>query len=295
MKIHGFHHITMNCKDARENVSFYRDFLGLSMVKQTVNFDDPFTYHLYYGDTKGSPGTLLTFFPFADVPKGTHGNNEIRGLAFAISPDSLDFWKERLKQKQISFTERTRFSQREIIFADPDGLELTLVATSSRLPRVSTHDTHALYGLYTIELHVPDASALIPLLNAFGYTQKDTEQNVTRFAASHDDSFLDIVVSQESHYHFGYGTVHHLAFHVSDAAHAEIRNELRAMGFGATPVIDRQYFRSIYFRTFEGLLFEIATTGPGMFVDEEELGSTLQVPSQHASIEHEIRKKLSTL
>ena len=295
MKIHGFHHITMNCRDARENVSFYRDFLGFRMVKQTVNFDDPFTYHLYYGDDNGSPGTLLTFFPFADIPEGKHGNNEIRTLTFAISSKSLVFWKERLEKERISFVEDTRFSQHALLFNDPDGLEIRLVAVSSQLPKAAALGIHALCGLYSVELHVPDASTLFPLLAALGYKETAVEGNVTRFVASRDHSFLDVVVSQEPQCRFGYGTVHHLAFHASDDSHAEVREELRAMGFGATPVIDRQYFRSIYFRTFEGLLFEVATTGPGMFVDEENLGATLQIPLQHTHIEKKIKERLSTL
>lgn len=293
----GFHHITMNCNDVHENVAFYTNMLGLSLVKQTVNFDDPLTYHVYYGDDNGSPGTLLTFFPFEGIPKGKHGNNEIRKLAFAITPESIEFWMNRLTENNIEFTQIERFSQKIITFCDMDGLELELIATSNPplLQKPTKLKENAIIGLYGITLHVHSSEKLVTLINYLGFRHTQSEHNYSRFVDSHTLQFVDVYISHEKSYSFGYGTVHHLAFHVDDAKQIQAQHDLLEKGYNITPVIDRQYFHSIYFRTFEGLLFEIATTSPGMFVDEDQLGSTLQIPPQHQKITEKIRKKLKPL
>ncbi|MFT4343551.1 MAG: VOC family protein [Candidatus Woesearchaeota archaeon] len=293
--ISGIHHITMLCESPEDNVVFYREVLGLKLVKQTVNFDDPFTYHLYYGDDKGSPGTLLTFFPYQGIGAGRHGNNEIRKLGFAISPESYTFWKERLEKKSIAIDTFTRFGNKTISFSDNAGLEIELVVTKSTLPSAPLLKEHAIKGLYSIQLYVPKKDAVESLLKEFSYTHEKSEENIHRYKAQNQDSYVDIVENNEAPHVPGAGTVHHLAFQVPDNEQKHVQKELHILGYNATEIVDREYFQSIYFRTHEMLLFEIATTGPGMFIDEKELGSELRVPKQHTDIAQEIKKRLHTL
>ncbi|MFT4312206.1 MAG: VOC family protein [Candidatus Woesearchaeota archaeon] len=292
MAIKGFHHITINCSDAHTIVDFYRDVLGFFLVKQTVNFDDPFTYHIYLADKNGTPGTLLTFFPFAGLPKAHHANNEIRLLGFASSKEGKDYWKKKLEKHAIQYEHKTLFGIETLVFCDPDGLELAIFFTDSTLP-ACTNDTYPLQGLYSIQLHVHTNQFLEPLLQAFSYKKTQENTGLTRY--EHDGSFVDVYVSKEHPHQGGFGSVHHLAFHVTNEQHKNMQEMVAKLGYQVTPVIDRQYFYSVYFRTFEGLLFEIATTKPGMYVDESVLGSKLCIPKQHKLLEKQIRERLPPL
>ncbi len=288
MNIYGFHHITLNCRDATENVAFYRDVLGLALIKQTVNFDDPFTYHLYYGDEKATPGTFLTFFPFVGIPKAKHGSEEIRVLKFSVA--SLDTAKKMLEQKGVSYATHTEFGLDCIRFTDPDGVELSFVQVESTLPKMSFFQ-----GLYAVEIHTHDTQTLFETLTLLGYTKQNETQLVTRFKAKDQESFVDVVQSNQEPYSFGYGSVHHLAFGVMDDEQRAVLQTLSQKGYMPSPIINREYFKSIYFRVGYSVLFEIATHGPGMFIDETKLGSTLQIPKQHEKIATHIRERLQPL
>ncbi|MFT4313258.1 MAG: VOC family protein [Candidatus Woesearchaeota archaeon] len=287
MKTKGFHHITMNCRDPKENLWFYRDVLGFSFVKQTVNFDDPFTYHLYYGDEKGSPGTLLTFFPFENTPKAQHGCHEIRQLAFGIF--DINYWEERLEKQNISYTKDSLFGDEFLQFSDPDGLEIRLLVSQQN------PSTQNIWGLLGVTITVSEEKTIQKILHEFGYEFSAKEQHIQRYVHAESNTFIDVEQTQTEPATFGYGQVHHLAFHMGDDDREQMRSDIQHMGYAITPVIDRQYFYSLYFRIEQGVLFECATTGPGMFVDEEELGSTLCIPKQHVHLTPLIRQKLETL
>ena len=276
-KIPGLHHVTAIASDPQRNLDFYVGVLGLRFVKRTVNFDDPGTYHFYFGDRRGTPGTILTFFPWPGVRRGIRGTGQIEATAFSISPNSVDYWLERLKQQHVG-AERipSRFGDEVIRFVDPDGLLLELIASNSLAsiepwPDSTVPPEHALRGFHS----------------------------VFRFA-SHDDTALSRIVDllclpDSGVGRVAAGSVHHIAFRARDEQdQLQWREQLVDLRYDVTPVIDRIYFHSIYFREPGGVLFEIATEPPGFTVDEtiEELGTDLRLPPWLESARSEIEKIL---
>jgi glyoxalase family protein len=288
----GIHHITAIARDARHNVQFYRDVLGLRLVKKTVNFDDPGTYHLYYGDEAGTPGTILTFFPWPNAGKGRAGVGAAVEVAFAIPTASVGFWLERLNAKAVDHDSPVeRFGETVIAFRDPDGMHLELVAMAaadaipgwggSTVPAV-----HAIRGFAGQTLWVSDTVATARVLtDALGYRRTTSEGAFTRFEASGGPLGLRLDLRDVAGFMraaMGAGTIHHVAFRASDdTAQADMARSLRGMGINVTEQMDRNYFRSVYFREPGGVIFEIATDAPGFAIDEpaNALGAALKLPA----------------
>jgi glyoxalase family protein len=288
----GIHHVTAIAGDPLKNFDFYTRDLGLRFVKKTVNFDDPSTYHFYYGDKTGSPGSILTFFPWAGVPAGRRGVGETHQTAFRVPLRSLGYWTQRFIEKGIAHEGlEKRFGEPVLPFTDPDGMALALigVAGAENEPGWSNGDIpseHAIRGFQGVTLLLDSADKTAAILtDVFGYREVAREGSVIRFAAAGDanDTVVDIYEAKG----FlrggqGRGSVHHIAFRAADdeqqAAMAE--KLIRTHGQHPTEQKDRNYFRSIYFREPGGVLFEIATDIPGFAVDEpvETLGRDLKLP-----------------
>ena len=288
----GLHHVTAIASDPQRNVDFYAGLLGLRLVKRTINFDDPRTYHFYYGDRRGTPGTILTFFPWPNARRGARGTGQIDATGFTMPPESFGYWLERLKQNHVS-AERApkRFGQDIIRFADPDGLMLELIASESaseveEWPESSVPAEHSLRGFHSVSatLEGYERSAKL-LVEVFGYELAQEEANRFRFSARNTTGpgrMIDLLcMPDRQHARGGAGTVHHVAFRTpDDASQRACREQLIELGFNVSPVMDRTYFHSIYFREPGGVLFEIATDPPGFTVDEtvEGLGNKLRLP-----------------
>lgn len=290
--IQGLHHITAFAGDPQRNVDFYHTVLGQRLVKTTVNFDDPGTYHLYYGDEVGTPGTIMTFFPWPHARRGVRGNGETAAVAYAIRPQSADYWRDRLAAHGAVVDDAgERFGQPVLTFLDPDGMRLELVTTDA--PATIRHwaggtvpAEHALRGFHGVTLWVESAVATAPLLTGvMGYKLVGKEGNRYRFAGASNDIglFIDLLERPgQPRGQMGAGSVHHIAFRTRDDA--EQREYLRSIGragYFVSDVKDRQYFHSIYFREPNGILFEVATDAPGFLVDEPvaTLGTALKLPS----------------
>lgn len=291
MNLTGIHHITVLASDAQRNADFYTDVLGLRMVKRTVNFDAPDVYHLYYADAKGTPGTLMTFFPFPHAARGQRGNGEINAVAWHVPTSSLDYWMARLSSKGISFDgTATRFGRPVVTFLDPDGMKIDLVFSDEPPPVQPWHrgpvpEEHQLRTFHGVSMSVNDTAPSLALLtNIMKFRAVGTESARQRYAVGEgpDTAYMDLIVdpalgrSRQSA-----GSVHHIAWRVpDDAAQISWRERLLAAGVNVTDIVDRQYFHSIYYREPGGVLFEIATDPPGMNVDEdwEMLGQKLQLP-----------------
>jgi glyoxalase family protein len=303
----GLHHVTAIAGDPQRNVDFYTRVLGLRLVKKTVNFDDPSTYHLYYGDSVGTPGSVLTFFPWSGLRRGRPGNGQVYATAFSVSAKSLRFWEARLLANNVHPNEAiTRFGEQVLAFTDPDGLILELVATNEADARPAwTHPEipveHAIRGFHGITIAVIDAARTQGLLTGtMGYRVAQTTDNRTRLTVADGGpgTYVDLLVDRSIPRGLpGGGTVHHVAFRTpNDATQLTAQEALANLGFHVSPVMDRNYFHSIYYREPEGVLFEIATDSPGFAVDEpvESLGTTLKLPeqyeSQRASIEAALPK-----
>jgi len=290
----GIHHVTMIAGDVQQNVDFYAGVLGMRLVKRTVNFDDPNTYHLYYGDESGSPGTLLTFFPWPGARRGGEGAGQFAAVSLAVPPASLGFWLERLVRHGVAHDAlATRFGERVLGFRDPDGLRVELVASAAAASVPGWADgpvpaEHAVRGVHAMTLWTaePEATALL-LEGPFAMRRVGVEERTTRFApaapaSSGIGTALDVRdVSGFWEGASGAGTVHHVAWRVpDDASELALRARVRDSGLGTTEVIDRKYFHSVYFREPGGALFEIATEIPGFTVDEPlaTLGESLVLP-----------------
>jgi glyoxalase family protein len=307
-RIPGIHHITAIASSAAENLAFYERVLGLRLVKQTVNFDDPHTYHLYYGDARGAPGTILTFFPWENLPRGMPGAGMVTAIAFAVPRPALDFWRQRLRDAGCEFREEERFADPVLGFADPHGLPLELIGLAS--PPATTYwregpvpYAHAICGLHsaTATLHrLPEAEAL--LVDLMGLAPGGQENNRYRYAAADPQApghLWDLVIDPQAPLgRQGGGTVHHIAFRApNDATQLTWQARLREARLGVTEVRDRRYFRSIYFQAPQRLLCEIATDRPGFTVDEAEdvLGEHLKLPEQYKAMRPEIERHLQPL
>ena len=322
----GIHHITAIARNPQRNVDFYSGLMGLRLVKLTVNFDDPTTYHLYYGNSLGRPGTILTFFPWSEAPTGYRGTGQVSTISFLIPSGSMTYWIDRLKSNDISFVGPSeRFGDEFISFHDPDGLMLELISSSSddsqeqllQLEQKTDNNTwkenpiskeYAIRGFHSATLseegYERTASLMADTLG-FELIAKDNKEDRFRFgiikknnsnqeedidttqtsssSSSSIGSFVDIVCQPEiSRGYVGIGTVHHIAWRASNDKHQlDLRKRIVEQAkLNPTPVLDRTYFRSIYFREPGGILFEIATDPPGFAIDEreEDLGKQLKLP-----------------
>jgi glyoxalase family protein len=293
MRLEGLHHITMITGDAQRNVDFYADRLGLRLVKKTVNFDQPDAYHLYFGDEHGAPGSILTWFEFAGAAPGRPGAGMIHTLRLGVaSAEALDFWAERLHGRAT-----TRTTDGALAFADPDGLRLELVVAAEGNP-----------PLRALHPEIPAEHAITGLEGARAYAYEQDDRLLTEILGfsrvSEGEYRLD---GEERHFHWAYdappesrgrpgaGTVHHNAWASQDDDQVEWRRRLIAAGAPVTDVIDRDYFRSIYFREPRAILFEIATRSPGFAVDEDpdRLGEELCLPRQWEHLRSELERTLA--
>lgn len=292
----GIHHVTAIASDPQRNLNFYAGVLGLRLVKRTVNFDDPTTYHFYFGDEVGHPGTLLTFFPWPNARRGRQGAGQVAVTSFAIVPGSVGFWLERLLKNHVEFEQpATRFDDERVIsFKDPDGLLLELVAH----PRVEQSNgdrggqiggtvppEHAIRGVYSVTLWQDGHQLTSDLLTGrLGFHLVREQGSIFRYSSDNGrpGSIVDLrIVPGLWRGVMGAGVVHHVAFRAdNDEVQLAVRAELEKDGMNVTPQLDRDYFRSVYFREPGGVLFEVATDGPGFTVDEPEasLGRALQLP-----------------
>ena len=290
--VQGIHHITAIASDPQRNLDFYHNLLGQRLVKKTVNFDDPSTYHFYFADKVGTPGTVLTFFPWRNMPRGVRGNGEVGATAYSIRPDSVDYWRKRLASQEISITDQpARFGNEVFSFADPDGMVIEFVSTDEK-STIEPWDKgpipgeHELRGFHGATLWVASAEATAQLLTqTMGYQFVGQEGNRFRYKGASNDVALYIDLLEQPNLvpgRMGSGSVHHIAFRtVDDSEQAEYKTSLFKAGLGVSPVMDRQYFHSIYFRAPSNVLFEIATEAPGFAYDEavEELGTHLELPN----------------
>ncbi len=290
--IQGLHHITAIASDPQANLDFYHNLLGQRLVKRTVNFDDPGTYHFYFGDEVGTPGTILTFFPWQHMGRGQKGNGEATAVAYNIPSPALGYWQERLQAHGITLSEaQTRFGQEVFTFSDPDGMTLELVVNDDPATIRPWHDgpvpaEHALRGFHSVTNWVEQAGKTADLLvDQLGYTLVGQEANRFRFQGASGDIglYVDLVErAGQPRGRLGAGSIHHIAFRtVDDVEQEEYLAQLRQNGYQVSPVMDRQYFHSIYFRAPSGVLFEVATDAPGFLYDEpiSELGTHLKLPS----------------
>jgi glyoxalase family protein len=305
----SIHHVTAIAGDPVQNLGFYARDLGLRFVKKTVNFDDPSTYHFYYGDETGSPGTILTFFPWTNAPAGRSGVGETRQTAFRVPLRSIDYWTERFSKKGISYEPlEKRFGEPVLPFTDPDGMALALVGiadaeSESGWSNKEIPSEHAIRGLQGVTLLLDSAQKTAAILtDVFGFREVAREGSVIRFAAAGDvkGSVVDIYEAPGVlRGHQGRGSVHHIAFRAADdVQQAQMTEKLiRTHGRHPTEQKDRKYFRSIYFREPGGVLFEIATDIPGFAVDEpvEALGQHLKLPEFLESRRREIEGLLPVL
>jgi glyoxalase family protein len=290
-QLSGIHHVTAIAGDPQQNVDFYAGTLGLRLVKRTVNFDDPGTYHLYFGDEVGHPGTILTFFPWPGAPRGHRGAGQATAVSFSVPPDALAFWEERLRARGVPFEAlESPFDESILEFSDPDGLALELVAdprTDLGAPwaAASVPVERAIRGFHSVALleHMHTGTERL-LTEVMGFEFAQTVGHRRRYSAGGGGSaaYVDIVsVPDASPGRVAVGTVHHVAWRVaSDDAQQAWRRRLLEAGVTVTPVRDRQYFRSIYYHEPGGVLFEIATDPPGFTIDEppEALGTALRLP-----------------
>lgn len=307
-RIQGLHHITAIAGDAQRNYNFYTSVLGLRLVKKTVNFDDPGTYHFYYGNETGTPGTILTFFPWTHVKPGHTGTGMANEIGYAVPAGSLKFWADRFKEHKVKQSEPLeRFGELLLPFQDPDGLKLNLITPAqedSRAPWTTNAVTaaEATRGFHSVVLTLKDIKPTAEILtDIFGYTLLKQEGNRYRFitTAVENAGIVDLVESPDERPGLvAGGTNHHVAFRVkNDEVLMEFREKIVAKGFHITPKIDRNYFFSLYFREPGGVLFELATDNPGFAVDEavSELGKGLKLPAQYEPQRETIEKVLPVL
>ena len=293
-RIEGLHHVTAMAGDARANNAFFTGTLGLRRVKKTVNFDAPDVYHLYYGDEVGTPGSVMTYFPFPNIGRRRKGTGEVATTAFAVPKGALPWWRDRLVAHGVKdVAEDERFGERRLTFAGPDGEELALVEVDDpRAPwtRGGVPAEAAIRGFRGAALRLRDGAATEELLRFMGYAGAGTQEGVTRLVreGGNGADVIDIETLPGAPLaELGAGSVHHIAFAVPDrAAQDAVRRALVDAGHHPSPPIDRDYFWAIYFRTPGGVLFEVATREPGFDRDEDiaHLGEALKLPRQHARL-----------
>ncbi len=322
MRSAGIHHITAIAGDPQTNLDFYAETLDLRFVKRTVNYDDPGSYHFYFGDNVGSPGTIITFFPWPGARRGTRGSGQVTTVSFAVPRNSIAFWTERLRANQVVAEEMAdRFGNKVLRFLDTDGLGLELVespkpvipseAEGSRGESVKVTSSGSLdsgrddgagehgicgFAAPTLEVrHLDRTEKLLTEILGFEFVGEENNRRRLRGAGSNASAEIDLVSSDAGFGHIAVGTVHHIAFRVAnEEEQLRVREQLVARGLNVTPVVDRQYFHSIYFREPNGILFEIATDGPGFLIDEsaDELGESLKLPPTYEPARAEIERVL---
>jgi glyoxalase family protein len=306
--IKGLHHVTAVARDPQRNVDFYRNVLGQRLVKRTVNFDSPDTYHFYFADETGTPGSVLTFFAWPNMRRGVRGNGETNVVAYNIPAGSLSFWEGHLKQNGVAVKPvETRFGQNVLAFTDPDGMGVELVEVEN-LPAVQHWEdgpipqSAAMRGFHSVTLWLDEIAPTVELLTGkMGYQPAGQEGNRHRFVG--DNTSLGYIVDLvhrpgKMQAGFGAGSIHHIAFRVpDDAEQVEYQSELSRSGYHVSEVRDRSYFHSIYFREPGGVLFEIATNTPGFMLDEpkETLGEALKLPEWFEPNRDEIASALQPL
>lgn len=303
----GIHHVTAICADVQRTVEFYVGVLGLRFIKQTVNFDVPDTYHIYFGDRVGSPGTAMTFFGWPHLPRRPAGTGQVDSVAFAVPEPSLDFWMARLRELRVEAARGDRMGAGLIGFTDPDGIRLELVGRASDAGWSEWRDgpvppEHQLRGFFAVSLAIAEAEPSVHFLTeTLGFRELAGEGARLRFetGAGGPAAIVDVVVDPDgAKGEEATGTVHHVAWRALDDEHELAwRRTVAEAGVQVTPVIERKYFRSIYFREPGGVLFEIATDGPGFTVDEpaESLGSALQLPAQHEARRESLKVNLPSI
>ena len=305
-QIKGLHHVTSMARSATENNKFWTKTLGLRRVKQTVNFDEPSVYHLYYGDADGTPGSVMTYFPFPHMARGRPGTGEVGATVFSVPEGSLGFWERKLTADNVHDLKRDEsFGQQRLSFVGPDGDGLALVEDKNDVRAPWTHGgiaaDNAIRGFHSASLRLRDAGATEELLKYMGYESAEAHDGILRLIRPDGNGadFIDIeTLTGVPHANLGAGSVHHIAFAVENRAkQLEVRRALMDTGFQVTPVIDRDYFWSIYFRTPGGVLFEIATNEPGFNRDEDtaHLGEALKLPMQHEHLRSKLEKTLESL
>ncbi len=300
----GIHHVTAIVGDPNENAEFYVDTLGLRMVKRTVNHDDTGTYHFYFGDGEGTPGTNITFFPWTDSGRpGEFGAGQTQTTAYLIPENSVEYWADRLDSKGVDYERTERFDETVLRFSDPHGIELELVAADAASDAVPWADSpvperHQLRGFYGVTLAVADYEPTDEVLtDVLGFEQAADADGRRRYRSGSGGpgSVVDLVETDSERGRMGVGTVHHVAFEVADVAeHEHWREAYTEAGLEPTEVIDRTYFQAIYTREPGGILFEMATLEPGFTVDEDldELGSSLALPERLESEREQIEAQL---
>jgi glyoxalase family protein len=328
----GIHHVTAIARNPQENFEFYTGTLGLRLVKLTVNYDDPTTYHLYYGDELGRPGIILTFFPWENIPKGSRGTGEVVTTSFLIPENAIEYWSNRFKDKGVEHSEpKRRFDNNEqiIIFYDKDGLKLELVASKeAENQKINAWKNgpipidYAIRGFYSVTLSLEGYEESASLLtNEMGFSKIAHEGNRFRFKIKDEfrertlnnlggyenqrlnsttsSSIVDIVcLPYTQPGTMGVGTVHHVAWRTpTDESQLEMRKKIIRTRLNATPIIDRLYFHSVYFREPSGILFEIATDPPGFLIDQklEDLGQKLVLPKWLEPRREYLEKTLPTI
>ena len=306
--IKGLHHVTAIARDPQRNVDFYRNVLGQRLVKRTVNFDAPETYHFYFADEVGNPGSVLTFFAWPNMRRGVRGNGETNAVAYSVPVGSRNFWQEHLQRNGIMPKPiEKRFGEAVLAFDDPDGMRVELVETSD-LPKISfwkqgpIPQEYALHGFHSVTLWLEEVRDTAELLTAqMGYRAGGQEENRHRFVSGANavGRIIDLVEGPDRvQAGLGAGSIHHIAFRApNDEQQLEYQSLIRNAGFNVTDVLDRSYFHSIYFREHGGVLFEIATDNPGFAIDEpvNALGETLKLPEWLEPNRTEIESSLPRL
>jgi glyoxalase family protein len=306
MNITGLHHVTAIAGNPQRNLDFYVELLGLRLVKRTVNFDDPGSYHFYFGDAIGTPGTILTFFPWPGSRRGIHGSGEVSATAFAIPTGSAGYWLERLKLYHVG-AERVpkRLGEDVLRFADPDGMLIELIESTPSDAAMPWGEglvpvEHSIRGLHSVSasLQRPEETAKL-LTEVFGYRWAQENGNRVRFVAPTEGGigkFIDLISAPDVRPgRVAAGSVHHIAFRVAnDEEQIAWREKLVDLGYQVSPIMDRAYFHSIYFREPGGVLFELATDPPGFTQDEavNELGANLRLPPWMEQARPEIENTL---
>jgi glyoxalase family protein len=309
----GIHHVTCIAGDPQQNIDFWVETLGLRLVKRSINQDDPGTYHFFYADSEGNPGTSMTFFPWEGANAGKVGSGQVSRTAFRVPDGSLDYWEERFDDYDVESDDRVeRFGETVLPFRDPDGLPVELVETA--IPEDDPTDPwtefvpeeYAIRGFHSVTLWVADPMPTEELLETMGLERTGTEQaqgdtpgdERTRFAAAGPvGKYVDVLPTIEGSRQ-GHGTVHHVAFQTpTDEEQDAMRTAVRKEGLNPTAQIDRHWFRSVYFREHAGILFELATNGPGYDSDEplDDLGGRLVLPGEFESRREQIESDLTPI
>lgn len=300
----GIHHITAFVRHPQENVDFYAGLLGLRLVKKTINFDAPEVYHLYFGNEAGSPGTAITFFPYAASRKGRIGGGQVGYTTFLIPVGTLGFWEDRLNKFEVAYNKVTRFKETYLQFADQDGLQLELVEREGGAPskwsfgNIPAEKAIKGFGgaiLYSVQ---PEKTMEV-LQNLLGLEKVGEEDGLVRFRSVGDlGNIIDVNAQPIPRGAGGAGTVHHIAWRAKDDAdHRSWREKVEAYGLHPTDIVDRQYFNALYFREYGEILFEIATDPPGFGRDEafEQLGEKLMLPEWYEPYRTQIEQGLTPI